>query len=366
MDTAARIIGFLAGAALVSATLLSAVRTTVLPRGIPSILTRVVFNSIRRIMRLLAGPHPSYGRRDRVMAYFGPVGLFAMLATWLALVFLGYTAMFWALGHSARESFIASGSSLFTLGFEEPLTVPSTLLVFTEAAIGLMLLALLITFLPSLYSAYSRREAAVTRLAVRAGTPPSGVRMIILSHELGFIDHPREIAVRWGDLQDWFAAIAESHQSFPALTFFRSPQPDRSWITAAGAALDGAALRSTVVDGPRDVEAEFCLATGTLALGEVAHYFGILHTHMHPDPEGEISIPREEFDAACDDLASAGVPLKPRDGAWTAFAAARAGYDAALVMICRLIDAPEAPWSSDRDRTAWVPKLNPKAGAHGH
>lgn len=362
MDTAARVIAFLLGAGLVGATLLSAIRTTVLPRGIPSLLTRVVFAVIRRIMRIIAGPRPSYERRDRVMAYYGPVGLFAMLATWLALVFLGYTVMFWAIGYPLRYSFIASGSSLFTLGFEEPVRVGSTILVFTEAALGLMLLALLITFLPSLYSAYSRREAAVTRLGIRAGTPPSGVRMIILSAELGFIEHPREIAVRWGDLQDWFAAIAETHQSFPVLTFFRSPQPDRSWITAAGAALDGAALRSTVVDGPRDLEAGFCVATGTLALNEVAQYFGIASTHARP--VGEISISREEFDTACEEMAAAGVPLKPRDEAWSAFAAVRAGYDLSLVMICRLVDAPEAPWSSDRDRTIWVPKLNPKTGTH--
>ncbi len=361
MDLTVRIVVFLAGAALVVATLLSAVRTTVLPRSIPSMLTRVVFAVIRRIMRLIAGPRPSYARRDRVMAYYGPIGLFAMLATWLALVFLGYAVMFWAQGHSPRESFIASGSSLFTLGFDEPLRVGSTILVFTEAAIGLMLLALLITFLPSLYSAYSQREAAVTRLAVRAGTPPSGVRILILSAELGFIEHPHEIALRWGDLQDWFAGIAETHQSFPALTFFRSPQPDRSWITAAGAALDAATLRTAVVDAPRDLEAEFCVATGTLALNEVARYFGIVHAEDHPDPASDISISRQEFDAACEQMAAAGVPLRQRDDAWTRFATARAGYDRALVMMCRLVDAPEAPWSSDRDRTLWIPKLNPRA-----
>jgi hypothetical protein len=69
------------------------------------------------------------------------------------LTLLGYTAMYWALGGVAlRGAFIEAGS-LFTFAFQAPLGIPQTILAYSEAALGLGLVALLISYLPSLYSA---------------------------------------------------------------------------------------------------------------------------------------------------------------------------------------------------------------------
>ena len=38
----------------------------------------------------------------------------------------------------------------------------------------------------------------------------------------------------------WFTEVQETHTSYGSLTFFRSPNPHRSWVTAAGAVLDTA------------------------------------------------------------------------------------------------------------------------------
>ncbi|HWD73627.1 MAG TPA: hypothetical protein VG371_00725 [Solirubrobacteraceae bacterium] len=46
---------------------------------------------------------------------------------------------------------------------------------------GLTLLALVITYLPSLYGAFSRREALIAKLVVRAGSPPSGISLLTRS-----------------------------------------------------------------------------------------------------------------------------------------------------------------------------------------
>src|SRR5207253_636272 len=114
-----------------------------------------------------------------------------------------------------------------------PNDFPATFLVFTEAALGLVLLAMLITYLPSIYNAFSRREAAVASLEVRAGSPPSGVEMLERFFILGRMEAlADEVWTRW---ESWFVELEETHTSFPALVFFRSPQPDHSWITAAGA-----------------------------------------------------------------------------------------------------------------------------------
>lgn len=68
-----------------------------------------------------------------------------------------------------------SGSSLLTLGFASVDTVFTRVLAFSEAALGLVLLALMIAFLPSMYSTFSKRETQVALLEVRAGSPPSAV-----------------------------------------------------------------------------------------------------------------------------------------------------------------------------------------------
>ena len=63
---------------------------------------------------------------------------------------------------------------------------------FVEAALGLGLLAMLISYLPTIYGSFSRREVSVSQLAVRAGTPPSAPEMIIRAHRTGFTEQPHE------------------------------------------------------------------------------------------------------------------------------------------------------------------------------
>jgi hypothetical protein len=341
-----RFLLFITGAAVVTATLLSAVRTFVLPRSAPDKLTRFVF----RVMRLLFSPWNrqvhTYEERDRVMAFFAPVSLLVLLPFWLGLVLFGYMLMFRALGVEPwRLAFTVSGSSLLTLGFAIVKTLPQTILAFSEATIGLILVALLIAYLPTMYSAFSKREAAVSMLEVRAGSPPSAVEMFERFHRLQRFDQLNSLWTNW---EIWFVDVEETHTSLPALAFFRSPQPDRSWVTAAGAILDAAALSTSTLDIPRDPQADLCIRAGFLALRRVADYFGITY-NPNPQPDDPISISRDEFDAAYDHLASQGVPLKAdRDQAWRDFAGWRVNYDTVLLALAGLTMAPYAPWSSDR------------------
>ncbi len=152
----------------------------------------------------------------------------------------------------------------------------------------------------------------------------------------------------WEEWERWFLDIEETHTSFPAVVFFRSPQADHSWATAAGAVLDGAALTLSSVDLERDVEAEFCLRAGYLCLRRIADSFRVPYD-PDPSPDDPISVGREEWEGALVTLEEAGVPLKAdRDQAWRDFAGWRVNYDTVLLAVCDLISAPEAPWSSDR------------------
>jgi hypothetical protein len=340
------VIVFAAGLAVVVATVASALRSVVLPRAVPARLSRRVFRIVRSLFTLRIGRDANYERRDRVLAMFGPAALLALLGTWLVLVFAGYTAMYWAIhAHPLRRAVTESGSNLFTLGFAEGPGLPGIILGFTEAAVGLTLLALLITYLPSIYSAFSRRETMVASLEVRAGTPPSTATLLTRMYLIHGLDRLEELWPAW---ERWFTEIQETHTSFPALPFFRSAIPPVSWVTASGVILDVAALRAAALDLPRDPAAELCLRAGYLALRRIAAFYRISFDD-DPRPDDPISVKREEFDELFSELHRRGLPMKSdRDQAWADFQGWRVNYDTVLLALARLTDAPSAPWISDR------------------
>jgi hypothetical protein len=208
------------------------------------------------------------------------------------------------------------------------------------------MVALLIAYLPTMYNAFQQRELAVTMLEVRAGSPPSAVEMIIRFHRLHSLENLHGL---WETWETWFAQIEESHTSLAALVFFRSPQPDHSWVTASGAVLDAASLMRSTVDVPADTQADLCIRAGYLALRRIADFFGVAYNAAAHFPDDPISIARMEFDACCSQLAAAGVPLTlDRDQAWHDFAGWRVNYDRVLLALASLTMAPYASWSSDR------------------
>jgi hypothetical protein len=345
-----RLLVFALGVSMVGITVFSAVQTFVLPRSANDPLARILFRTTRRLFDLWLKRASNYLQRDRILALYAPFSLLALLPFWLSLVTLGYAAMFWAAGiDSWYQAFQVSGSSLLTLGFARVDSLPQTILVYSEATIGLMMIAVLIAYLPSMYSAFSRREAAVTMLEVRAGNPPSAVEMIKRYYRIHSLDQLGELWQAW---ESWFAEVEESHTSLAALVFFRSPRADRSWVTAAGAVLDAASLTRAVIDIPPDPRADLCIRAGFLALRSIAAFFRYPY---HPDPHHpaqSISVTRAEFDAACDELAAQGVPLKAdREQAWSDFAGWRVNYDSVLLALAAITMAPPSPWTGDRPWT---------------
>jgi hypothetical protein len=301
---------------------------------------------MRWVFALWIGRNAPYAKRDRVMAYYGPTALLALLVTWIVAIGSGFVLMYWGIGQTFRQALYLSGSSIFTLGFERPPDLEVATLVLAEAALGLVELALLITYLPSIYQAFSRREALVTALEVRAGSPPTGAEMLMRFTVLGRLESlSEEIWSRW---ETWFAEVEESHTSFPALAFFRSPTPDRSWVAAAGAVLDAASLYSSTLDVARDVRADIVIRAGYIALRRVCDFF-LIPYNLEPKRDDPISITRQDFDRVYDRFVETGVPVKvDRDQAWSDFAGWRVNYDTPLLALAVLTDAPDVPWSSDQ------------------
>jgi hypothetical protein len=340
-------IAFPVGLLIVVSTVLSAIETLVVPRAIPLRITRTVFLVMRAVFGLRGKRAKSFRERDRDMALYGPISLFTLAASWLTLTGLGYVLMYWALGvRPWRAAFSLSGSSIFTLGFAAPRSLPTTVLAFSEAIFGIGLLAMLISYLPSMYQSFSRREAAVAALDVRAGTPPTAAGMLT---RFFTIEGWKRLDDAWRDWEAWFVDVTETHTSLPALVFFRSPHWEHSWVTASGAVLDAASLVASTVDRPRSADAELCIRAGYIALRRIADFFDIPHPPDPHWPAEPISIDRREYDEVCRRLADAGVPLKADlEQAWRDFAGWRVNYDRVLLSLASLTMAPYAPWSSDR------------------
>lgn len=342
------------GLVLVLGTPLSALRTVVVPRAQNTRLTRLVFITTRRAFDLIAVLTRStrahgYDRLDALMMLYAPTALLMLPVAWISVVLLGFTLVYWAIGVETLElAFLLSGSAVLTLGSTAAPTLLTAALAYVEALIGLILIALLISYLPTMYAAFARREREVALLEVRAGTPPSALTTFERIHRLGRWDVLHDLWVGW---ELWFTDVEESHTSLAALPFFRSPQSDHHWVVAAGTLLDAAALAASTLDIPRDVQADLCIRSGYLALRRIAAFFR-LPFDDNPRPTDPISISRHEFDAACDELALFGIPIKPdRDQCWRDFTGWRVNYDAPLLALAQLTLAPDAP--------TWTGRLGP-------
>jgi hypothetical protein len=355
-----RLLAFIGGSTLVLMVLLSAVRTVILPRGEPVLLTRTVFVSIRSLFNIWARRAKTYESRDRAMAMFSPVALVLLPGVWVALVIGGFTAIQWSLGiDPLSQAFYLSGSSLLTLGFESAPSFATHVASFVAATLGLGLVALLISYLPSIYSAFQRRELLVARLVTRAGEPASAAEMILRHHALARLDALDDL---WDEWETWFADIEETHTSQPSLVFFRSISHTRSWVTAAGVVLDTASIRASTLRMPANAQAQLCIRSGYLALRRIADYFAIPHD-PDPRPDDPISIDRSEFDLMYDQLASFGVPVRPdREACWRDFRGWRVNYDTILLALAGLTMAPYAQWVSDRSIPYRRPPLRRRTG----
>ena len=231
-----RVLAVLVGIVLVGAVLISALETVVLPRDGFTRIARFVFAVADRV---LIHRWRNKDREANLRALYAPIALVSLPLVWMISVTIAFSLIFWGiktgtLGHS----FEISGSSLFTLGFAEPDGTARIWLTFVEATIGLGLVALLISYLPTIYSAHHQREKGIIVLRPFAGTPPSPIDLLSTLHRLGTLDNPE----LWRTTASWLLEIDQTHTAFPALCYFPESSADQSWVASVGSVLDAAAL----------------------------------------------------------------------------------------------------------------------------
>jgi hypothetical protein len=334
---------FVFGLWLLGFTFFSVVRTFVVPRNEKVLLTRIVFGGIRIVFDIILALSKNFSTWDKVMALYAPISLLAFSITGIGLIFSSYWIMFMGMGIPWKTACALSGSFLLTLGSASTQNVYLNFLGYSESVIGLIMVAMLVSFLPTIYTAFSKREVLVARLEFRAGSPPSGVEIIARLYRLGELHILDQL---WSVWENWFVEVEESHTSLFALAFFRSPKPQRSWVNASGAILDATCLITSTVEREPNYQTDICFQAGVAALCSIADFFDQPLTCGSGNTKS-ISISHEQYKLACLKLSNQGVPLK-RDTlkAWADFKKARSQYDGALLSLAALTVAPEATWAS--------------------
>ncbi|UYZ58664.1 hypothetical protein [Hymenobacter latericus] len=344
IDWAIRGAVLLAGMAVVLYTLAAAIRAFVLPRNESVLLSTVVFRSVRLVFHLIAATGRTFARRDRVLALYAPVALVALPIAWLGLIALGYTGMLWAVGEGSWTfCYRLSSNSLLTLGSDKANTLAGAFLSYSEATWGLLLMTLLISYLPTIYQAFSRRELVVAQLELRAGAPSTATNLLVWLNRSGtLLDDDTD----WRAWEEWFVEIDETHTSLPVLSFFRSPQPGRSWIATAGILLDAAALIISAVEQPRSNQVELTFKAGCLAVNRVYRFFD-RHARSKPtellEPNDALEEPsRQEFFEAYKCLQEHNLKLHPDpEAAWRHYHTLRGRYNEPVTFLAKLLTAPD-------------------------
>lgn len=191
----------------------------------------------------------SVKRRNTFLSLFGPLSIIILLACWATGLIMGFALLHWAIGsplHGQIEAGLGdyayfSGVTFFTLGYGDitPIGPLGRGLAVVETGTGFGFLAVVISYLPVLYQAFSRREVAISLLDARAGSPPTAgtfLERMARSRDIGKLDS------FFSEWERWAAEVLESHLSFPVLSFYRSQHDNQSWLAALTAILDSSAV----------------------------------------------------------------------------------------------------------------------------
>ena len=345
----ARGLEVVAGVVLVLATFYDLFKSVVLPRPAINkfVMVRALFFISWAAWRWVGNRISNVGRREGWLATFAPILVIVMFVVWAMVFVFGYALIVDGLRDQIRpapgdfwESIYFSATTLVPLSYGDFVPYGFAMRVFTiaESATGLIVAALVITLLFSLYESFQRREELVVSLDAMAGAPPSGVQILETAADLNMRD---ELVKTFDDWRAWIAAVLESHLAYPILFYFRSSHDNEAWLNSFGAVMDAATLVLSTVDGQARGSAKLTLTVGNHLIEDMAWNFRLTLT-------SDVGVEREEFDQAVERLKKAGYECKHDDAAWEHFARIRSKYASALNILARRFGIIPAQWIGDR------------------
>ncbi len=362
----ARYLAAAVGLFLVVIDCISLVGTLIVPRPVGGRLMKWVDRLVHTGFQLGTAPVRDYHRRDRILAAEAATLLICQLLAWLFVAYIGFALLLWPFVRGGVTlSFDSAGPAFWFIGSDTEHGAADRFILYAAALIGLVTVTLQIAYLPTLYSAFNRRETDVALLNARAGVPSWGPELLARTHyALGSgtstINTLPDLYDQW---ERWAADIAESHTTYLPLVRFRSPRPLSSWVTALLAVLDSAAMYLALSpEAAPTVPARLFLRGGFQCFTEIARALKLPVPEMADRSLG-ISLTYQEFLDGIATLEKVGFPIerKPAD-AWPDFVGWRVNYEQAAYQVAWAVDAVPALWSGPRRHPQEpIPPIRPRA-----
>lgn len=330
---------------------MSVIGTLIVPRPLHSSLSRATHRVTAKIFTVITKPVASYEVRDRILAWQSPMALFVRLLVWVIVFDVSFSLLLLPfVDGDPWQAASEAGSAMFTLGYAAPSNVGNTLLVYAAAYTGLIVIALQIGYLPTLYAAFNRREAEVTLLVSRAGSPSWGPELLIRTRfGMAAQTSTSELTDLYRTWERWAADVAESHSTYLTLVWFRSPSPQSNWLTSLLSVMDAAALQLSLSPGSApNTRARLVLRMGFTCMNQVARAIRI-PVEEDPDPDSELDVTFEDFQAAVELMRAVDYPVEvTAEQAWPHFRGWRVNYEKVAYALAYAIDAPPSMWSGPR------------------
>lgn len=276
------------GALVILTVLWEAFETIVLPRRVTRRfrLTVVFYRFTWAPWKYIARHIRKHSRRETFLSFYGPLSLLFLFIFWAVVLIIGFGLLYYsearadAATATFKSSLYLSGTTLFTLGIGDvvPHTAPGRFLVVAESGLGFGFLALVLSYLPVIYQAFSRREVNIVLLDARAGSPPTAGELLRRHAGPNGIESLRQL------LRDWersSAEILESHISYPAVAYFRSQHNNESWLSALTAIMD---LTALLISCTADLELRQARLTFAMCRHTVVDLAQLFRTAPHSMP----------------------------------------------------------------------------------
>ena len=286
-------------------------------------------------------------RREKLLSFYGPLSLMFLLMVWAVGLLFGFAVIHWAVGTTFESSggltgfwadLYYSGTTFFTLGLGDlsPTSSPGRVVTVAQAGVGIGFFAMIISYLPVLYQAFSRREVNISMLDARAGTPPTAGELLRRHHEAGDMESLTQLLKDW---EKWSADLLESHLSYPVLCYFRSQHDNQSWLSALSTILDTCGLVMVGVDGIPKWQAQLTFKMTRHAIVDLTQVF-----NTSPLTTDGQRLSSQDFVQLRSALAEAGVLLNNDDGTEQTLAELREMYEPYLAVLSAYLLMPVPGW----------------------
>lgn len=350
------------GGALVLIMAWEAFETIVLPRTVSRKLrfTSLYFEAVWKLgsvlMRIVGN---RAALRESILGIVGPLTLIVLIAFWSSGIILGYAFIQYGLAtpmtggeHGLGITLYVSAATFFTLGYGDvvALNAAGRVVSMVEAGTGFGMLALVISYVPVLYQAFSARERVSLLLDARAGSPPVAAELLETYGD--DLDGLREL---FAEFERWGATLLETYLSYPILTMYRSQHEQLSWIASLTCICDACAfVQVSYQDESREMSRLKRQAQLTYAM--LRHLVVDVAYILDEDPV-EPPVPRmapADWEVVSQRLRAKGAPVCQEAMSCTTLATLREDYEPYVYGLSLGVFLTMPPWMRpEHQRASW-------------